>query len=142
VWVFCCCCIFKSEREEKKSTKKRPKLSRDKPFKTRGIHRQKIKRQKKQSATQTRHTQTRKHKTPESAKRGRYSLYPPVYKRARTHVNTLHIHHAAATTHIKKKLGKREKSFLGCNSTTVCRIRLFRLQPAPVEAGKKYAETF
>jgi hypothetical protein len=73
----------KREREEKKSTKKRPKLrgtSRSK----RGIHRQKIKRQKKQSATQTRHTQTRKHKTPESAKRGRYSLTRP-FINARAH---------------------------------------------------------
>jgi hypothetical protein len=78
--------FLKARERRKKINKKAPKIIEGQAVQKRGIHRQKIKRQKKQSATQTRHTQTRKkHKTPESAKRGRYSLYPPVYKRARTH---------------------------------------------------------
>jgi len=107
VWVFCCrCCIFKSEREEKKSTKKRR-------FKTRDSQTENYETpEKTKRNANTPHANPQEAPLTESAKRGRYSLYPPVYKRARTRINTLHIHHAAAiTTRIKKKIGEEREEF-------------------------------
>ena len=124
------------EKKSQKSAQNSPKRSQQ------GSRQGKIKRQK-QSTTQTHHTQTRKHHSRERETRSLFSG-PPAHKRARTHththINGAHTSHGCNNTH-KKKIGEERGEFLGCNSTTVCRIR-FRLQPAQVEAGKKYAETF